>query len=491
MPRSLSRLRWRAASQPVIFPRINPEKARTEAELDRKYANLEKAVERYVVRQSNPEHLRVQTVVNPKARRQPAGQHVVPPRKPHTLRDLVDPEAKAQHGEIIYVFRHIKSNQIIYSLQELLDKHHLSQLPFIGKHSQPAALRPDEWIPHCVISFPTAQQGHNAFRKLREFRHMHELAWEKTNPEYKTMPIKVRMRKLMDQRANMSADLAEVLRIQEQHGVEVGKAQEEMDQKARDFLDRRWQAIEETANATTTKEKVTDNVKWLEHQIHLHDMKLNMKHNQNEADQKRLLAAREGIATRLRRVQYAVRKTEQLKHIQEDLTKAAAPANEAGAEARLKELRSQAAVLQEALQSRDPTRTREDIATDRDLLVQHQEEIKTLEQAFDAKEKLDNRDHHIARSVLPKALRKTPSLAYTLEGVSIRWADLQDAYYGRGKWPEVIEHESLPLNAAREDLALLSAEEFDIEKSIEVGKIIEELQKTQAISGKESLTAAA
>ena len=42
------------------------------------------------------------------------------PWKPFTLRDVVDPEGKARHGEIIYIFRNIKTNQVIYSLQELM-----------------------------------------------------------------------------------------------------------------------------------------------------------------------------------------------------------------------------------------------------------------------------------------------------------------------------------------------------------------------------------
>jgi hypothetical protein len=32
----------------------------------------------------------------------------------------VDPEGTSQHGEIIYIFRNTKTNQVIYSLQELL-----------------------------------------------------------------------------------------------------------------------------------------------------------------------------------------------------------------------------------------------------------------------------------------------------------------------------------------------------------------------------------
>lgn len=80
-----------------------------------------KAVETYVQRQSNPRLLKLHTVVNPKARRQPTAQSVVAPIKPYTLRDIADPEGRAQHGEIVYVFRNTDTNQIIYSLQELLD----------------------------------------------------------------------------------------------------------------------------------------------------------------------------------------------------------------------------------------------------------------------------------------------------------------------------------------------------------------------------------
>lgn len=114
MPRSLARLRYRPPPNPSIFAHADP---------TRRYLAplLENQVSEYVVRQSNPRHLKLQTVVNPKARRQATGVFVPAPVKPYTLRDVVDPEAKAQHGEIIYVFRNEKTNQIIYSLSELLD----------------------------------------------------------------------------------------------------------------------------------------------------------------------------------------------------------------------------------------------------------------------------------------------------------------------------------------------------------------------------------
>jgi hypothetical protein len=118
MPRTLARLRYRTPPTPINFALgAKRSKIVTEKELDKR----EKRVALYVLQQSNPRHVKLQFVVNPKSRRQATGQFVVPPIKPFTLRDVVDPERKTRHGQIIYIFRNTKSNQIIYSLAELLD----------------------------------------------------------------------------------------------------------------------------------------------------------------------------------------------------------------------------------------------------------------------------------------------------------------------------------------------------------------------------------
>lgn len=280
----------------------------------------------------------------------------------------------------------------------------------------------------------------------------------------------------MDQRANTSADLAEVLRIQEAHGDKMIEALEEREQKVTDYLDKRWQQIDTLANAAMAKEKDADNVKWLEHQIRSLGFKLRMKHNQNDADQKRLQSAKSSLESRLRKVQYAQRKAEQLKNIEQDLTKRAAPANEAGAEEKLAHLKERARLFSNALENPDPTRSAEDLAVDKDLLAQHQSDIATLEQAFEAKKQLESRDHYIARSVLPPIFKKALPKPYTLEGVSVRWADMQDALFAAGQWPDMIEHETLALNKVRDNVALLSAEEFEIETNNEVGQILRTLR---------------
>ncbi|KAF2818612.1 hypothetical protein CC86DRAFT_336750 [Ophiobolus disseminans] len=470
MPRTLTRLRYRTPPKPINFARtINARRLPREGV-------LESQVAKYVARQSNPGQVRLQVIVNPKARRPATGQSKTPPWKPFTLRDVVDPDGKARHGEIVYIFRNTKSDQIIYSLSELLNEHHLDQLPFIGKHSKPPALRPDEWVPHCVLTFPTAEQGHNAYRKLREFRKLHELSWVKTTPHLKQMPIKQRIKHIMDQRANTSADIAAVLRIQGAHGAKMQEALNLQQRRAKKYLDKKWAEIDALANAATAKAKEADSVKWLEHQIRSLTMKLNMKHNQNEADQKRLKGARSIQEIRLRKIQYAQRKVEQFKTIQEGLTRTAAPAEELGAEGKLNELKDQASVLRKAVATLDPTRRAEDLKLDRKTLAGLEDEIATLEAAFEAKSLSEARNHHIARSVLPDHLKKALPTPYTLEGISVRWADVQDALRASGKWPELIEHEALDVNKVRNGTMLLSAQDFDIEVNNEVNSIVQMLQ---------------
>ncbi|KAF2026473.1 hypothetical protein EK21DRAFT_74183 [Setomelanomma holmii] len=491
MPRSLVRLRYRTPPASVTFSAALERVQQRTAALGK---ILERRVARHVTVQSNPRQVKLETMVNPKARLPATGQFHVHPRKPYTLQDVVDAEGTSPHGEIIYVFRNIKTNQIIYSLQPLLNNHHLEQLPFIGKHSKPPVLRPDEWSPHCVVTLPTSEQGHNAYRKLREFRKLHEMAWDKTHKEWKGLDIKHRIKKIMDQRANMSADLAEVLRIQETHGRKMTEARDEQEAKAVEYMDKRWAEIDALANTARAKEKVADNIKWLEHQVRSLTMKLSMKHNQNEADQKRLKNAKNIQEIRLRKLQYAVRKAEQFKSAQEELTRTAAPAKELGADGKLSELQDQALVLREALANPDPTRTAQDLEIDRDLLARLDGEIATLEAAFEAQTQLESRDHHIARSVLPPPLKNTLPTPYTLEGVRIQWLDLQDAVYAAGQWPEPIEHEELPLNGVRSQVALLSVEEYELERSKEVSNIINallpgELEKVQMRSHEDRQTA--
>ncbi|KAF1831417.1 hypothetical protein BDW02DRAFT_505288 [Decorospora gaudefroyi] len=411
MPRSLARLRFRPPAKQVSLSLA--ETLRPSVLLNR--------IEAHVERQSRPQHIKLQTVVDPRARRQPTGQYIPAPQKPSTLRDVVDPHRRAQHGDTIYIFRHIRTNQIIYSLQELLDKHHLDQLPFMGKHSKPPVLRPDEWVPHCVVTFPTPTQGHHAFRQLREFRKLHETAWNRTNPGWKRLNRKVRMRKIMDQRANTSADLAKVLSIQHELGEKTMEEHQRLDKQTSQYLDKRWERIDALAKAALLKQKPADSIPWLEGQVRSVDLKLKMKHNQKPDAQKRLKEVKKSLEVRLRRMQSAIRKADQLKSLQEEI----------GAEKNLEDLKAQAPA---------------------------------------------HYNHHIARSLLPPKLKQERMKPFTLEGVSVKWVDVQDAVCAAPQWPELIEHESLDINKARPAIMLLSAEEYKIEKQKDVQRMLEALE---------------
>jgi hypothetical protein len=112
MPRTLSRLRYRTPNVPPVTFNNRYGQPRSD---------LEQQATKYVVHHSKALQLKLQTVVNPNARLPATGQRGQPPPKPYTLRDVIDPKGEAQHGEVIYIFRNIKTNQIIYSLGELLN----------------------------------------------------------------------------------------------------------------------------------------------------------------------------------------------------------------------------------------------------------------------------------------------------------------------------------------------------------------------------------
>lgn len=96
-------------------------------------------------------------------------------------------------------------------------------MPYAGKKSIPSAIRKDIWHPLCVLSFPTHLQGLDAYQKMREFKMLHETAWD---PETMTVQegkhagktlvdFKERRALIMDQKANAIADMAAALFLQE------------------------------------------------------------------------------------------------------------------------------------------------------------------------------------------------------------------------------------------------------------------------------------
>ncbi|KAF6222342.1 hypothetical protein HO133_001428 [Letharia lupina] len=126
------------------------------------------------------------------------------------------------YGQHIYFYNNIRTNQVVYSLtRHLNNAAALSQLPFLGKKTVPSRLRKDLWNPFCMVYFPSPHAGLAAFRRLREFRALHEKSYpldiiRETEGKWKgsLLPKKRRGKVLMDQKANSIADLAAVLQLQ-------------------------------------------------------------------------------------------------------------------------------------------------------------------------------------------------------------------------------------------------------------------------------------
>lgn len=103
------------------------------------------------------------------------------------------------------------------------NKQALDQLPYLGKKTIPSRLRKDLWTPFAMIYFPSPHAGLAAYRKLREFRRLHETTYDladitETTGKHKgsLLPTKKRGKVLMNQKANSIADMAAVLLLQEQ-----------------------------------------------------------------------------------------------------------------------------------------------------------------------------------------------------------------------------------------------------------------------------------
>lgn len=56
----------------------------------------------------------------------------------------------------------------------------MKQLPYNGKKTKPAKLRKDYWAPMAKIELPkgSGSVGRTVFQKLRELKHLHEVAWD-------------------------------------------------------------------------------------------------------------------------------------------------------------------------------------------------------------------------------------------------------------------------------------------------------------------------
>lgn len=152
----------------------------------------------------------------------------------------------------------------------------LTQLPDVGANNKPPTIRPDLWKPLYSVTLPSSEQGLRLFRKLKEWRKLHELCWEP--PSYLSEPYtekqieqmktklesrggskretvfdiikrqkkKMKQKIVMNQKANSIADLAAVLIEQEEQGSRLFKErQQEFEIKVKSELELMLQLAEE------------------------------------------------------------------------------------------------------------------------------------------------------------------------------------------------------------------------------------------------------
>ena len=189
---------------------------------------------------------------------------------------------------VIHAYAHVRTNQVLYSFTPNLhvsispvshirlhpaDFHQNAsiarQFPDTGANTSFTHLRKDLWRPLWTLSIPEGKhadaQGRHAFKKLREWRKLHETSWEppallalnhskkeiermqdqldqrggsKKNNVYDVIrhkKKKLRVAAVLDQRANSVADLAAVLAAQEALGAKTQQHREEEAKERRDF----------------------------------------------------------------------------------------------------------------------------------------------------------------------------------------------------------------------------------------------------------------
>lgn len=284
------------------------------------------------------------------------------------------------------------------------------------------------------------------------------------------------MWKIMNQVANTSADLAEVLQIQKKQSVDMRRKMLEQEKVSLRLMQKMW----EEAEALLKDDKEANNPKWLEEQIRKLEAQLGTKRNRDEADVKRLKDAKKSHEVRLRRVLRARRKMDQLKQVeqtegfikmQEEYASLAAPARAAGAQERLDKLKASLATH---------ARLMEPIGEDGKSVAltdaQKEAEIIKLEDAFYAKLRFETRDHPVTRDILPAEHKKQPVQPFSMD-VEIQWADLLHAEYAANNWPEAVVHAPLNLRSSREGINFLNEEQYQASVEDEVRGMIKGMEQ--------------
>lgn len=233
-------------------------------------------------------------------------------------------------------------------------------------------------------------------------RQLHEVCWNKTNPEWSRKPKKTLIKLIMDQRKNASADLAKVLSIQEQVADSMWTAKRERRQEQEAFLEKKWREFEALAKQVG-EGRVTELEKRCE------EGRAQLETTQDAAEKSRLQKAINADRQEIRKLLQAHRMVEKRDAAQEPI---------------------------QAKFDRETKRRQAKI-----VYFTRMKQTEELEKVQASPEPKMGRNE-VYYALLPKFLKSKPA-HFSVRNIRVEWADLLDAEYATGSWPESVTHEAL------------------------------------------------
>lgn len=394
---------------------------------------------------------------------------------PSTISVMMLSVEKGQH---IYAYCNIRTNQVLYSLERTLRHSHLSQLADVGANNSPPKLRKDLWRPLFTVSVPSQRQGLELFKKLREYRLLHETNWaltEEIKRPYTDKQIadrkakledrggskketvfdvikrekkKMRIKMVMDQKANSVADLAAILMRQEEKGARL------VDEKEIAAQARKKQAIDEICRLAARFEKggmaeLEGKTAELKAHIQGHSERSvdkSAKSKQRKEEYQKLRKARAILdQTKLqrRKMVYAV---EAVKAARKEAAEVTA-AQEAAA--REKEAAEVTTAQEVSAREKDAAQTDHNITPTASAPldpIDWRQYIKPYPSSLDpvlaAQEGHAFGKRHPALRANAKDIKLVQAPIFHTEGIFVKWANALDAEYAE-IWPTGVQHEKM------------------------------------------------
>ncbi|KXT05447.1 hypothetical protein AC578_11040 [Pseudocercospora eumusae] len=368
---------------------------------------------------------------------------------------------QGQHGRHIYAYCNVRTNQVLYSLERTLRNAHLKQLADVGANNNPPKIRKDVWRPLWIVSLPNSRigqrQGLKVFQELREYRMLHETNWdipEEMKRPYTEKEIerlqrrldnrggskketvydiikrkkwKMRVKMVMDQKANSIADLAAILSRQETMGAIISQERDlALGLQKKDDQD----TIVDLANRNATEaDKLKAKVPIMQAEVAEAEQQAQNKDNSSKerrsAFQKALHTRRdlEKIQLQIRRMEWSAAQVADAKARAADSTAKPSTAEEA--------TRAEASSSSEqtVLDKVDFRRYLSDFPAELDPIAAAKAGTPIAKGS--ALEPVDRKQKKRARVI------RQP--IFTAQGITIKWANILDAEFAE-TWPINVKH---------------------------------------------------